>query len=151
SLYRRQSFQSVEGRGQHCVLWHMTKPLFTKGGPGGPGRGTSRNRLSKAFVDALCKDFEENGIGAIKVARIENPTAYLNLCASVIQNPVNLEVLARPTKWAEWMPGLKNQDIARAMIAKPADAPKAPDLPALPPRAERPLPPRIEPFNASEH
>ena len=129
----------------------MTKPLFTKGGPGGPGRGTSRNRLSKAFVDALCKDFEENGIGAIKVARIENPTAYLNLCASVIPKHVDLDVVDQRTELAEWMAWLQNPDIVRAMIAKPADAPKAPDLPALPPRAERPLPPRIEPFNASEH
>jgi hypothetical protein len=57
--------------------------LFEKGREktGGRVSGT-RNRFSKKFDDALLRDFEEHGEGAIRIARIERPTEYLKLIAS---------------------------------------------------------------------
>jgi len=57
--------------------------LFEKGREktGGRVSGT-RNRFSKKFDDALLRDFEEHGEGAIRIARIERPTKYLKLIAS---------------------------------------------------------------------
>src|SRR5215475_8118555 len=57
--------------------------LFEKGREktGGRTSGT-RNKFSKKFDEALLKDFEEHGEGAIKIARIERPTEYLKLIAS---------------------------------------------------------------------
>jgi len=57
--------------------------LFEKGREktGGRTSGT-RNKFSKKFDEALLKDFEEHGEGAIKIARVERPTEYLKLIAS---------------------------------------------------------------------
>ena len=44
----------------------------------------SRNRLSHALVEALCKEFEEYGAEAIKLARIERPSEFLKIIASII-------------------------------------------------------------------
>jgi hypothetical protein len=57
--------------------------LFEKGRDKTGGRRTgTRNKFSKKFDDALLKDFEEHGEGAIKIARIERPVEYLKLIAS---------------------------------------------------------------------
>jgi len=57
--------------------------LFEKGREktGGRTSGT-RNKFSKKFDEALLRDFEDHGEGAIKIARIERPTEYLKLIAS---------------------------------------------------------------------
>jgi hypothetical protein len=59
--------------------------LFEKGRQktGGRIKG-ARNKLSGAFVEALAKDFEEHGEEAIRVARVERPTEYLKVIASII-------------------------------------------------------------------
>jgi hypothetical protein len=44
----------------------------------------SRNRLQKAFVDAIAKDFEEHGEGIIRIVRTEEPAVYLKLIASIL-------------------------------------------------------------------
>jgi hypothetical protein len=65
--------------------------LFEKGRQktGGRVKGT-RNRLSMAFVEALAKDFEEQGEEAIKICRIERPNEYLKIIASLL--PKELEI-----------------------------------------------------------
>lgn len=54
-----------------------------KKGSGGRVTG-SRNKLTKIFVDELAKDFEENGSGVIRIARMEKPAEYLRIVASVL-------------------------------------------------------------------
>jgi hypothetical protein len=114
--------------------------LFVKGNKSGGRKPGSRNRLSKAFVDALASDFEQYGAGVIKVLRAENPSAYCHLVASLVPKELDLEVTNKATELREWMAWITT-DIARAMIR--TDAPAAPELPAvLPP--SRPLPaPRL--------
>jgi hypothetical protein len=52
-------------------------------GSGGRQPGT-RNRLQGAFIDALAKDFEENGEGVIRIVRAEDPATWLKIIASVL-------------------------------------------------------------------
>jgi len=53
--------------------------------PGNGGRQHgSRNRLQAAFVEELAKDFEEHGPGVIKIVRVERPSDYLKIIASVL-------------------------------------------------------------------
>ena len=56
--------------------------LFEKGRAktGGRRKGT-RDRIGTAF---LAKDFEEHGVDAIKICRIERPTEYLKIVASTL-------------------------------------------------------------------
>lgn len=52
-------------------------------GSGGRQHG-SRNRLQAAFVEELAKDFEEHGPGVIRIVRVERPSDYLKIIASVL-------------------------------------------------------------------
>jgi hypothetical protein len=52
-------------------------------GTGGRAEG-SRNKLQKVFLEALAKDFEANGEGAINIVRVEKPADYLRIVASVL-------------------------------------------------------------------
>jgi hypothetical protein len=53
--------------------------------PGSGGRVPgARNRLQASFVDAMQKDFEENGIDVIKIVRVEKPTEYLKILAGIL-------------------------------------------------------------------
>ena len=50
-----------------------------------PGRPPgAKNRLQTAFLHALAADFEEHGAAAIKIARIEEPSRYLAIVASLM-------------------------------------------------------------------
>jgi hypothetical protein len=62
------------------------KKLFQPGNDGhGGGRPPgSRGRLTSKFIEALCSDFEEHGIGAIRVCRVEKPDVYIRCIASII-------------------------------------------------------------------
>src|SRR5919201_5475014 len=57
---------------------------------GGPPLG-SRNKLQSSFLKALAEDFEQNGAGVIKIARIEKPVEYLKVIASVLPKELVLE------------------------------------------------------------
>jgi len=46
-------------------------------------RKGSRNKISKAFVEALLKDFELHGYEAIEACRIFDPAKYLHIVASL--------------------------------------------------------------------
>src|SRR5262249_43998704 len=66
--------------------------LFEKGRPktGGRARGV-KNRLSHAFLTALAEDFEQNGVEALKIARIEKPVEYIRIVAGLM--PRELEIM----------------------------------------------------------
>ena len=52
-------------------------------GQGGRVKG-ARNRLSMAFVEALAKEFEEHGAEAIRICRVERPTEFIKIIASIM-------------------------------------------------------------------
>lgn len=53
--------------------------------PGTGGRRAgSRNKLQAAFIEELAKDFAANGEGVIKIVRLEKPTEYLKIVASIL-------------------------------------------------------------------
>lgn len=53
--------------------------------PGNSGRPLgSRNKLQASFIEALAKDFEENGQGVLNIVRLERPADYLKIIASVL-------------------------------------------------------------------
>jgi hypothetical protein len=65
---------------------------FKKGWKGGPGRPKgSKNKLSEAFITALCADFMENGKGAIDRLQENSPGEYLRVIASVLPKDINLD------------------------------------------------------------
>ena len=59
--------------------------LFEKGQAktGGRAKG-SRNRMSNGFIEALAKEFDEHGAGAIRIARTKHPLDFLKLIASLV-------------------------------------------------------------------
>lgn len=61
-----------------------------KPGQGGRVKG-ARNKLSMSFVTALAKEFEEHGAEAIRIARIERPTEFIKIIASVL--PKEFEIV----------------------------------------------------------
>ena len=69
--------------------------LFQPGQPktGGRSRGV-KNRLSQAFLTALAEDFEQYGVEAIKICRVERPNEYLRVIAHLM--PKELEVTVGP-------------------------------------------------------
>jgi hypothetical protein len=63
------------------------KPWLIKPGevrnPAGRKPG-SRNKLTEAFISAMCADFEENGAEAIMACRKSKPETYLTVMARII-------------------------------------------------------------------
>jgi hypothetical protein len=67
--------------------------LFEKGQSKVPGSGRTKgvkNRLSHAFLTALADDFEQHGVDAIKIARVERPVEYVRIVAGLM--PRELEI-----------------------------------------------------------
>ena len=66
--------------------------LFEKGRPktGGRAKG-AKNRLSHAFLTALADDFEQHGVEALRIARIEKPVEYIRIVAGLM--PKELEIM----------------------------------------------------------
>ena len=64
----------------------------TKFKPGQPSRGGrrrgSRDRIQTDMLEAIAEDFALHGKEAIKIARIERPTEYLKLVASLLPREV---------------------------------------------------------------
>ena len=64
---------------------------FKPGSNGGPGRPTgSRNKLSEAFLKALCDDFEEHGTETIQKLIEDDPDKYCNVIARLMPNLLEL-------------------------------------------------------------
>jgi hypothetical protein len=58
---------------------------FAKGGPGGPGRGVGvKNRLTRKILEDLHAEWEEGGRAAMRIARIEDPVAFVKICTSLL-------------------------------------------------------------------
>jgi hypothetical protein len=59
---------------------------FTAGSSGNPdGRPKgARNKLSEVFLNAVAKDFVENGAKAIEQVRQEDPVMYLKMVRSLV-------------------------------------------------------------------
>lgn len=64
-------------------------PKGVSGNPGGRPAG-ARDRVTKAFLDALADDFKQHGPDTIERAREKDPVAYLRVCASLV--PKELDV-----------------------------------------------------------
>jgi hypothetical protein len=60
------------------------KPGNEYGKLGGGRPKGSKNKLHRAFIEALTKDFEENGDKAIRQCRVTQPGKYLALIASTL-------------------------------------------------------------------
>jgi len=56
---------------------------------GGRVKG-SRNKLTAAFVVALCEDFEKNGEEAIRITRTERPHEYLRVIAAILPKELDI-------------------------------------------------------------
>jgi hypothetical protein len=67
---------------------------FEPGNPGGGRPRGAKNRLHRAFVEALHADFEEHGSAAIRICRTEDPTNYLRVIASVLPRDLTIETAA---------------------------------------------------------
>jgi hypothetical protein len=57
-----------------------------------PGRPKgARNRLHSSFLYALAEDFERDGAAAIKICRIEEPSKYVQIVASLMPRELEVE------------------------------------------------------------
>lgn len=68
----------------------------TKFKPGQPSKGGrrkgSRDRIQTDMLEAIAEDFALHGKEAIKIARIERPTEYLKLVASLLPREVEATI-----------------------------------------------------------
>lgn len=60
--------------------------------PGNPGRPKgSRNKLGEAFIEALHDDFNENGVAAIQLMRVNDPGGYVRVIAGLLPKEFKIE------------------------------------------------------------
>lgn len=59
------------------------------GNPGGRPVGT-RLKINGAFLRALAEDFDKHGVKAIEACRIEDPSAYVKVLASLLPKEVEI-------------------------------------------------------------
>ena len=73
---------------------HGGAPPFKPGQSGNPaGRPKgARSKLGEAFITDLAKDWKDNGIGTLKLAREKDPAGYVRVVASLLPKDVNLGV-----------------------------------------------------------
>ena len=62
----------------------------TSGNPSGRPKG-ARSKLSQDFIKAIADDFQENGIAAIEATRIDRPSEYVKIIASLLPKEVKLD------------------------------------------------------------
>jgi hypothetical protein len=70
------------------------KPYMFKPGQSGNIAGPKpgyRHEFSRAFVSCLAQDFSEHGPQAVVKVREENPLGYLRVCASLVEQEVNIK------------------------------------------------------------
>jgi hypothetical protein len=63
---------------------------FGHNGKGGRPLG-SRNKLCRAVLEDLVADWAEGGAAAIKMMRVENPSAYCKMMASILPKELLFE------------------------------------------------------------
>jgi hypothetical protein len=68
---------------------------FQKGNNSSNGKGGrplgSRNKLCRAVLDDLLADWAEGGVAAIRMMRIENPSGYCKMMASILPRELLFE------------------------------------------------------------
>ena len=96
---------------------------FQTGSNGGPGRPKgSRNRLSEAFISALCEDFAAHGAAAIAAARESDPVAYVRVLATILPRQSKVDDETRDLSDAELMRSIRRL-VVDLDILQPASAP----------------------------
>lgn len=82
---------------------------FKAGNNANPGGKpvNARNAITKRFLDALAKDFDENGDRAIRSARTSDPMGYVRVVASLLPKEF---VVERP------LDGMTDDELAAAII-----------------------------------
>lgn len=66
---------------------------FVEGHPGGPGRPKgSRHRLEEAFLRTLADSFVANGAETIEYLRVNDPSTYNRIIASLVTKQANVDV-----------------------------------------------------------
>jgi hypothetical protein len=58
--------------------------------PAGKPKG-AKNRLNLSFLTALAEDFEQHGIEAIRICRIERPSDYVKIVAGLMPKEFTFE------------------------------------------------------------
>jgi hypothetical protein len=93
---------------------------FQKGNNASNGKGGrplgSRNKLCRAVLEDLLADWAEGGPAAIKMMRIENPSAYCKMMASILPKELLFENTATELdddQLAELIGHIREQLIAR--------------------------------------
>jgi hypothetical protein len=64
---------------------------FLPGNPGGARPRGAKNKLAVSFLWALQKDFEEHGMDAIRICRLEDPTRYVAIIAQLMPKDLQIE------------------------------------------------------------
>src|SRR5262245_12529152 len=89
--------------------------LFQPGQPKTGGRARRvKNRLSHAFLTALAEGFEQHGIEAIRICRVERRNEYLRVIAHLM--PKELEVTVGPLQEISYVELEKLIEHARTKI-----------------------------------
>ncbi len=64
---------------------------FKAGNSGGPGRQKgARNKITKAYLDAVAKSFAKNGPEVLEIIKEKRPDVYMKLVAALV--PKDLDV-----------------------------------------------------------
>ena len=64
---------------------------FAPGWAGGPGRPKgSRSKLSETFLKLLAADFESEGMEVLRRVRVEDPSTYVRVIASLVPKELGL-------------------------------------------------------------
>jgi mannitol/fructose-specific phosphotransferase system IIA component (Ntr-type) len=70
--------------------------------PGHSGRPKgSRDKLNRAFIEALARQFEVGGEDAIRICRIEEPVKFTQICASLQPKEFQVETFMADASEAE--------------------------------------------------
>lgn len=69
-----------------------SKPVhrFLPGNPGGGRPKGSRNKFAQAFFDDFLADWEVAGASAIQACRLEDPSTYCRIAASLVPKELSL-------------------------------------------------------------
>ena len=97
---------------------------FLPGHSSGRPRG-ARNRLQSSFLYALAKDFEEHGADAIKICRIEEPSRYVAIIASLMPKELEIDSGITATLDDDELDTLIAQ-VKAELLAKTAEKPMPP-------------------------